>query len=56
MNLNLKAVYEISMDMASQYTTFSIDMLKELSSIVMRRKKGVVLKIPKYDDRNVAKK
>lgn len=37
MNLDLKAAYERSMDMARTHTPFSIDMLKELSSIVMRR-------------------
>lgn len=37
MNLDLKAAYERSMDMARKHTPFSIDMLKELSSIVMRR-------------------
>lgn len=42
MNLDLKAAYERSMDMAREHTPFSIDMLKELSSIVMRRTGGVV--------------
>ena len=37
MNLDLKAAYERSMEMARAHTPFSIDMLKELSSIVMRR-------------------
>ena len=37
MNLDLKAAYERSMVMAREHTAFSIDMLKELSSIVMRR-------------------
>ncbi|PNP94071.1 cell filamentation protein Fic [Hoylesella timonensis] len=37
MNLDLKAAYERSMDMVRKHTPFSIDMLKELSSIVMRR-------------------
>lgn len=37
MNLDLKAAYERSMDMSRTHTPFSIDMLKELSSIVMRR-------------------
>lgn len=37
MNLDLKAAYERSMEMARVHTPFSIDMLKELSSIVMRR-------------------
>ena len=37
MNLDLKAAYERSMGMARTHTPFSIDMLKELSSIVMRR-------------------
>lgn len=41
MNLDLKAAYERSMDMAREHTPFSIDMLKELSSIVMRRTGGV---------------
>lgn len=42
MNLDLKAAYERSMDMAREHTPFSIDMLNELSSIVMRRTGEVV--------------
>ena len=41
MNLDLKAAYERSMEMAREHTPFSIDMLKELSSIVMRRTGGI---------------
>ena len=41
MNLDLKAAYERSMEMARAHTPFSIDMLKELSSIVMRRTGGI---------------
>ena len=41
MNLDLKAAYERSMKMAREHTPFSIDMLKELSSIVMRRTGGI---------------
>ncbi|MBO4673062.1 MAG: Fic family protein [Bacteroidaceae bacterium] len=36
MNLDLKAAYEHSMQLAHQHTDFSIDMLKELSAIVMK--------------------
>lgn len=36
MNLDLKAAYEYSMQLAHQHTEFSIDMLKELSAIVMK--------------------
>lgn len=36
MNLDLKAAYEQSMQLAHQHTDFSIDMLKELSAIVMK--------------------
>lgn len=36
MNLDLKAAYERSMQLAHQHTDFSIEMLKELSSIVMK--------------------
>ena len=41
MNLDLKAAYERSMEMARTHTPFSIDMLKDLSSIVMRRTGGI---------------
>ena len=41
MNLDLKAAYERSMEIAREHTPFSIDMLKELSSIVMRRTGGI---------------
>ena len=41
MNLDLKAAYERSMEMAREHTPFSINMLKELSSIVMRRTGGI---------------
>ena len=41
MNLDLKAAYERSMEMAREHTPFSIDMLEELSSIVMRRTGGI---------------
>ncbi|WP_314313823.1 Fic family protein, partial [Hoylesella saccharolytica] len=41
MNLDLKAAYERSMEMAREHTPFSIDILKELSSIVMRRTGGI---------------
>ena len=41
MNLDLKAAYERSMEKAREHTPFSIDMLKELSSIVMRRTGGI---------------
>lgn len=37
MNLDLKDAYEQSMEMAREHTPFSVDMLKQLSSIVMRR-------------------
>lgn len=37
MNLDLKDAYEQSMEMAKEHAPFSIDMLKRLSSIVMRR-------------------
>lgn len=37
MNLDLKDAYEQSMEMAKEHTPFSVDMLKQLSSIVMRR-------------------
>lgn len=37
MNLDLKDAYEQSMEMAKEHAPFSIDMLKQLSSIVMRR-------------------
>lgn len=37
MNLDLKEAYEYSMRLAKEHTPFSIDMLKHLSSIVMRR-------------------
>ena len=36
MNLDLKAAYERSMQLAHQHTDFSIEMLKELSAIVMK--------------------
>lgn len=36
MNLDLKAAYERSMQLASQHTDFSIDILKEMSAIVMK--------------------
>ena len=36
MNLDLKAAYEHSMQLARQHTDLSIDMLKELSAIVMK--------------------
>ena len=36
MNLDLKAAYEHSMQLARQHTDFSIEMLKELSAIVMK--------------------
>ena len=36
LNLDLKAAYEHSMQLAHQHTDFSIDMLKELSAIVMK--------------------
>ena len=36
MNLDLKNAYECSMQMASQHTDFSIDMLKGLSALVMK--------------------
>ena len=36
MNLDLKAAYEHSMLLAKQHTDFSIDMLKELSALVMK--------------------
>ena len=36
MNLDLKTAYEYSMQLAHQHTEFSIDMLKELSAIVMK--------------------
>ena len=41
MNLDLKAAYERSMEKAREHTPFSIGMLKELSSIVMRRTGGI---------------
>lgn len=41
MNLDLKVAYERSMDMAREHISFSIGMLNELSSIVMRRTGGV---------------
>lgn len=37
MNLDLKDAYEQSMELAKEHTPLSIDMLKQLSSIVMRR-------------------
>ena len=37
MNLDLKEAYERSMEMAQDHTPFSVDMLKRLSSMVMRR-------------------
>ena len=37
MNLDLKDAYEQSMELAKEHTPFSVDMLKQLSSIVMRR-------------------
>lgn len=37
MNLDLKEAYEYSMHLAKEHTPFSVDMLKHLSSIVMRR-------------------
>lgn len=37
MNLDLKDAYEQSMEQARTHTPFSVDMLKQLSSIVMRR-------------------
>ncbi len=40
MNLDLKAAYEESMELAKAHTPFSIDMLKQLSSLVMRRTGG----------------
>lgn len=36
MNLDLKAAYEHSMELARQHTDFSIDMLKSLSALVMK--------------------
>lgn len=36
MNLDLKAAYERSMQLASQHTDFSMDILKEMSAIVMK--------------------
>ncbi|SUB87399.1 Uncharacterised protein [Prevotella denticola] len=40
MNLDLKEVYERSMDLSKEHTPFSVSMLKELSAIVMRRTGG----------------
>lgn len=40
MNLDLKAAYEKSMELAKAHTPFSVDMLKRLSSLVMRRTGG----------------
>ena len=37
MNLDLKDAYEQSMELAKEHIPFSVDMLKQLSSIVMRR-------------------
>lgn len=42
MNLDLKAAYERSMELAKAHTPFSVGVLKHLSSIVMRRTGGVV--------------
>lgn len=42
MNLDLKAAYERSMELAKAHTPFSDGVLKNLSSIVMRRTGGVV--------------
>lgn len=40
MNLDLKAAYERSMELAKAHTPFSVDVLKHLSAIVMRRTGG----------------
>lgn len=42
MNLDLKAAYERSMELAKAHTPFSVGVLRHLSSIVMRRTGGVV--------------
>lgn len=42
MNLDLKAAYERSMELAKAHTPFSVGVLKHLSSMVMRRTGGVV--------------
>ena len=42
MNLDLKAAYERSMELARTHTPFSVGVLKHLSSLVMRRTGGVV--------------
>ena len=40
MNLDLKAAYEHSMKLAGQHTDFSLDMLKNISAIVMKNTGG----------------
>ena len=40
MNVDLKAAYEHSMQLARQHTDFSVDMLKSLSAIVMKNTGG----------------
>ena len=40
MNLDLKAAYEHSMKLAGQHTDFSLDMLKNMSAIVMKNTGG----------------
>ena len=40
MNLDLKTAYEKSMELAKAHTPFSVNMLKQLSSLVMRRTGG----------------
>ena len=42
MNLDLKAAYERSMELAKNHTPFSVGVLKHLSSLVMRRTGGEV--------------
>lgn len=42
MNLDLKAAYERSMELARTHTPFSVGVLKHLSALVMRRTGGVV--------------
>ena len=41
MNLDLKKAYEYSLELAKQHRDFSVDMLRELSSIVMKNTGGI---------------